>query len=129
VAVHLSLPPTAVTTMADEGLLERAIASVVDNAIRYNHRGGDVRIDVSSMPAGAGFRLTVADNGPGVTEEEFRGLTAIRRFRGDEGRLRRPGAPGLGLAVAREAVDRMKLQMVLKRPGNSGFEVEFSSGA
>jgi signal transduction histidine kinase len=74
----------------------------------------------------AGDFVWVADTGQGVSDEEFRGLTAVRRFRGDEGRIRRPGAPGLGLAVAREVADRFKLQLDLKRPGQAGFEVEFS---
>jgi signal transduction histidine kinase len=69
------------------------------------------------------------DNGRGVTEDEFRTLTAIRRFRGDEGRNRRPGAPGLGLSVAREVADRFKIQLELKRPGNTGLDVEFSGAA
>jgi signal transduction histidine kinase len=72
--------------------------------------------------------LFVIDNGPGVSEEHFRGLTAIRRFRGDESRNRRPGAPGLGLAVAREVCDRYGLQLDLKRPAAGGFEVEISGG-
>jgi signal transduction histidine kinase len=126
VALHLSLPPTTVMIDGDEALIERAIANVVDNAIRYNQPTGEVRVTLTIVEDGRRFRLFVADNGQGVTEEEFRGLTAVRRFRGDEGRIRRPGAPGLGLAVAREVADRFKLQLDLKRPGQGGFEVEFS---
>jgi len=40
----------------------------------------------------------VIDNGPGVSDEEFTGLTANKRFRGDEASTRRPGGRGLGLA-------------------------------
>ena len=69
---------------------------------------------------------SIVDSGRGVTEEEFRGLTAVRRFRGDEGRNRRPGAPGLGIAVAREVCDRFGLKLDLKRPGAGGFEAEIS---
>lgn len=126
VGLHLSLPPTTVIISGDEPLIERAIANVVDNAIRYNRPGGDVRVTLNLVEGGTRFRLWVADTGRGVTEEEFRGLTAVRRFRGDEGRTRRPGAPGLGLAVAREVADRFKLQLDLKRPGQGGFEVELS---
>lgn len=125
-SLELAAPPTAVQTKADTALFERAVANVVDNAIRYNRPGGHVRIALTVDGAAGMFRLRVSDDGQGVTEEAFKTLTAIRRFRGDEGRIRRPGAPGLGLAVAREAIDRMKLQMELRRPGASGFDVEFS---
>lgn len=126
VTLRLSLPDAGVTVTGDESLIERAIANVVDNAVRYNRPGGDVNVSLQVDAAEKRFRLFVIDNGPGVSEEHFRGLTAIRRFRGDEGRNRRPGAPGLGLAVTREVADRYGLQLDLKRPAAGGFEVEMS---
>lgn len=126
VALGLSLPDAPVTASGDEALIERAVANLVDNAVRYNQPGGEVKVSLAVDGAEKRFRLFVADTGRGVTEEHFRGLTAIRRFRGDESRNRRPGAPGLGLAVAREVCDRYGLQLDLKRPGAGGFEVEVS---
>ena len=70
----------------------------------------------------SGFAVRVTDDGRGVSEEDFRGLTAVRRFRGDEAQNRRPGAPGLGIAVAREVADRFGLQLELRRPREGGFE-------
>jgi signal transduction histidine kinase len=128
VTLKSSLPDAAVTIVGDEALVERAIANVVDNAVRYNRPGGDVNVSLHVDIAEKRFRLFVIDSGPGVSEEHFRGLTAIRRFRGDESRNRRPGAPGLGLAVAREVCDRYGLQLDLKRPAAGGFEVEISGG-
>ncbi|MEO7191631.1 MAG: HAMP domain-containing sensor histidine kinase [Vicinamibacterales bacterium] len=126
VSLEMTVPTTAVVINADEPLLERAVSNVIDNAIRYNRAGGAVTVALTRDEHDVRFRLWIGDTGHGVTEEEFRGLTAIRRFRGDESRNRRPGAPGLGLSVAREVADRFKLQLDLKRPGAGGFEVEFS---
>jgi two-component system phosphate regulon sensor histidine kinase PhoR len=126
VTLRSDVPGPRVTVVADAALLERAISNVVDNAIRYNRPGGAVTIALTTSEDGQQFRLWVADNGRGITAEEFKGLTAIRRFRGDEGRNRRPGTPGLGLAIAREAADRFGLHLDLKRPGSGGMEVEFS---
>lgn len=126
IELRVSLPVDAIGIDADESLVERAVANVVDNAVRYSLSGCTVTITLAVEAADRRFRLCVADNGPGVSEEHFRGLTAIRRFRGDEGRNRRPDAPGLGLAVAREVCDRFGLRLDLKRPGAGGFEVELS---
>ena len=61
-----------------------------------------------------------------MSAEDFKVLTAIRRFRGDEHRTRRPGAPGLGLAVTKEVADRFGLRLDLRRPAAGGFEAEIS---
>ncbi len=125
VSVHLSPPGGApIVIEADERLLARAVANLVDNAVRYNRSGGEVIVLLARAANEGRFRLSIADNGPGVSEEEFRGLTAIRRFRGDEHRIRRPGQPGLGLAIAREVCDRLGFTLDLKRPGAGGFEAE-----
>jgi signal transduction histidine kinase len=125
VTLRAALPSAPLTVEGDEALLERAVANVVDNAIRYNGPGGEVTVRLSTAGDGRSFRLVIADTGPGMTEEAFKTLTAIRRFRGDEHRNRRPGAPGLGLAVAKEVADRFHLQLELRRPGDRGFEAEF----
>ena len=116
-----------VSIQADPLLIEQAIANVLDNAIIYNSPGGSVRIELSPYDHGRRFRLLVADTGPGVTDEEFAGLTANKRFRGDESRTRRPGGRGLGLALAREVADRFGMQLDLRQPAAGGFEAEFST--
>ena len=125
VTIETSLPDGSIAIEGDETLIERAVSNVVDNAIRYSGPDGNVKVTLARDDQ-AGFRLAVVNGGKGVTADEFRSLTAIRRFRGDEGRNRRPGAPGLGLAVAREVADRFHLQLDLRRPDTGGFEAEFS---
>jgi signal transduction histidine kinase len=126
VSIETSLPQGPVTIDADEALIERAVSNLVDNAVRYNRPAGKVAVTLAVDASAPGFRLAVADTGRGISEEDFRSLTSIRRFRGDEGRNRRPGAPGLGLSVAREVADRFGLALHLKRPGPGGFEAELS---
>jgi len=126
VTLQTTLPDAPVMIDGDERLLECAIANMIDNAIRHNRQGGTATVALEPSSAAGGFRFWVADNGPGVTDELYRGLTAVRRFRGDEGRTRRPDSPGLGIAVTREIADRLALHLDLKRPGAGGFETELS---
>ncbi len=123
VTVRAAVPGSPVMVSADQAKLDRAIGNLVDNAIRYNRPGGNVDIELSASGGGA-FVLSIRDNGPGVTEDELKSLVAIRRFRGDEGRERRPGVPGLGLAIAREVIERLGWKLDLGRPATGGLEVE-----
>ena len=126
-AVHLEaeLPPAPLLANVAGPMLALALCNVIDNAIRYNQPDGRVSVQVQER-APAGFRLRVVDTGQGVTDDEMRLLTAIRRFRGDESWNRRPGAPGLGLALSREIADRSGVTLALHRPAAGGFEVEIT---
>ena len=129
ITVDASRATTPVVIQADAALVEQAIANVLDNAIIYNTSGGSVTVSLASYEHGRNFKLVIADNGPGVSDEEFAGLTANKRFRGDESRTRRPGGRGLGLALAREVADRFGMKLDLRQPTGGGFEAEFSPRA
>jgi signal transduction histidine kinase len=127
VTLDASRATTPVTVQADRALIEQAVANLVDNAIVYNRAGGAVAIELASYDHGRRFRLVVSDNGPGVDDETLAGLTANKRFRGDEARSRRPGGRGLGLALTREIADRFGMQLDLRQPVGGGFEAEIST--
>lgn len=127
VTINTSKAAAPATVQADTILMRQAIANVVDNAIVYNRPGGTVRITLDAYDHGQRFKLLIADSGPGVSEEDFNGLTANKRFRGDESRTRRPGGRGLGLALAREVADRFGMQFDLRQPDSGGFEAEFAT--
>jgi signal transduction histidine kinase len=127
VTVDASRASTSVTVQADRALVEQAVANLLDNAIIYNRQGGVVTIELASYDHGRRFRLVVSDTGPGVDDETLAGLTANKRFRGDEARSRRPGGRGLGLALTREVADRFGMQLDLRQPVDGGFEAEIST--
>jgi signal transduction histidine kinase len=116
------------TMSGDEMLIERAVANVVDNAIRYNTPGGRVTVELAKVGEDR-FRLVVVNSGLGMSDEELKSIATPRRFRGDEGRNRRPGWRGLGLAVTQEAADRFGITIVIRRSAERGLEVEFSGAA
>jgi signal transduction histidine kinase len=126
--LSVSTPGEPIVVRGDEALLERLLANLVDNAVRHNVPDGSVTITLVRDGTDR-FRIVVANTGPGLSAEDFKTLTAIRRFRGDEHRTRRPAAPGLGLSVAREIADRFGLQLELRRPASGGLEAEISGPA
>lgn len=100
--VELAVQPslTQVTALAHRQLLGRALANLIDNALRYGVAGKRIELAVERHDGGA--RLIVGDHGPGIPAAQRR--EALRRFgrldaaRGRQGQ-RLQGA-GLGLSLA-----------------------------
>lgn len=86
-----------VPAAGDPARLERALANLVDNALRYARSGVVVRAAAEDGWA----LLEVADDGPGIPEAD-RDRVFERFVRLDADRGRASGGTGLGLAIARE---------------------------
>jgi signal transduction histidine kinase len=90
-----ALAPVGV--LGDERRLRRAIANLVDNAVKYTPPGGRVDVVVESTE-GEG-KVTVHDTGVGIAEEE-RARVWDRLYRGERTRNERGLGLGLGLVRA-----------------------------
>ncbi|WP_375566087.1 ATP-binding protein [Oceaniradius stylonematis] len=78
--------------------LRRALRNIIDNAVRY---GGSAR--VSLAPSGDNAEITVADDGPGIPQEDVeRVFDPFVRI--ETSRSRETGGAGLGLAIARTII-------------------------
>lgn len=97
---HLSLaaevPPAPVVVQGSLPRLQRVVANLVDNALKYTPAGG--RVTVGLSPSAAGATIRVADTGPGIPPAQCQRVFD-RYFRGDASRST-PGN-GLGLPLAR----------------------------
>lgn len=99
-AVELDVPESLPRAWADPGLLERAIANVLDNALAWS---GSVPVRIEAAQRGAYVQLRVIDRGPGVgAAERPRMFEPFQRL-GDTS----VGGVGLGLAVARGFLSAM----------------------
>jgi len=74
----------------------------VDNAVKYTPPGGSIRISVRD--GGPGPTIEVTDTGPGIPPEH-RDHVFDRFYRIDKARSRDLGGAGLGLSIARWAVE------------------------
>ena len=91
-----------VTVRADRLVLREAVTNVLDNAIKYGPDGSTVTMRVDRV--GDEGLLAITDEGPGVAAEH-RDRIFNRFFRIDEARSRERGGAGLGLAIAKWAVE------------------------
>ena len=84
--------------IGDPMLLEQAVLVLLDNAIKYNRRGG--RVIVRTAVKGEQALLEVCDTGIGIAAEHLPHL-GERFYRVDKARSRQAGGTGLGLSIAR----------------------------
>jgi two-component system sensor histidine kinase KdpD len=117
VQVSEQLPPVT----ADPVLLERVVANVVSNALRYTPENCPVRIEAGQV--GDHVHLRVIDRGPGVRPSDRERIFEPFQRLGD--RATGTGV-GLGLAVARGFTDAMGGELILEDTPGGGLTTVIS---
>ena len=98
VSIPRKLPPV----YADQLRLERILHNLLDNAVKYSPRGGDIRVSVK--PEGEHLVIGVSDQGIGISlSDQAKLFGPFRRL--EESRLDGVGGVGLGLLVCRRLVE------------------------
>jgi two-component system sensor histidine kinase CpxA len=109
-----------VTVEGDPELLRRAVENVIRNAIRYSPKEAPIEVTVGRNDGKA--LVDVRDHGPGVPEEALPRLFDPF-YRVETDRDRASGGIGLGLSIARRAVELHK-GAIRARNAHPGLEVE-----
>ena len=99
--VTLTAEGDGVMTGSD-ALIYRLVFNLAENAIKYNHSGGSVRVSVAQEPKK--LLLRVSDTGCGIPEVYQRSIFQPF-FRVDKSRSREYGGAGLGLSLVWEIAD------------------------
>lgn len=107
------------SVMAHPALLERAIANLIRNSIRY--AAGPIRLTAQHLDDRVS--LKVADGGPGVPESELNKLFDPF-YRPDSHRSRETGGAGLGLAIVKTCIEACQGSVSARNLKPAGFEVE-----
>jgi heavy metal sensor kinase len=118
--------PSDVAVKADRTLLRLALVNLVYNAIQ--HASVDSQISITAMCSTHKIDISVKDNGPGIPREYHEKIFE-RFFRVDKARSRADGGAGLGLAIAKQAVERNGGRIILEdnSPAGSVFRIQFET--
>ena len=113
------LPPV----LADSALIGQVVGIIMNNALTYTPVGGSVRIltHKDSTPLRVG--VTIADTGPGIHPEDRPHLFE-RFFRGSASHSNETPGTGVGLAIAKEIVERHngEIEVDSKEHRPAGFD-------
>src|SRR3989442_3976152 len=110
--------PAPVHAMADGALIRHALMNLMHNAIKYTPVGGTITVELKATNSGQAV-IEVGDTGPGIPRAH-RDRIFDRFYRVDASRSREEGGVGLGLAIARWAIQANAGEIELADDGGSG---------
>ncbi|NLU71964.1 HAMP domain-containing histidine kinase [Streptomyces sp. HNM0575] len=120
VHLHLDVSPPELTAYADAERLHQVVANLIDNAVKHSPPHGRVTVRARPGATAESLEVEVLDEGPGIPESErahvFERFNRTKATKAAESSSQRSGVSGggpgggdggtgLGLAIARWAVD------------------------
>lgn len=94
--------PEELQVRGDKDELQRVLINLVDNAIKYNHAGGEIRITASKYDHGV--RLSLFNTGIGIPKADLEKVFE-QFYRVEKSRSLRYGGSGLGLTIVKRIVE------------------------
>jgi signal transduction histidine kinase len=101
IVLDRAIAPGVIVT-GDRDALKRAVANLLENAVRLAPKGSRIRLATGSE--GDRAWIAVADEGPGIAPED-QPHVFDRFWRADKARARADGGTGLGLAIVRQIAE------------------------
>ncbi len=107
----------------DIAMIERVLSNLIENAIQYSDRGGQIEIKLETQ--NSSVAIQVKDNGPGISEDDLPHIFD-RFYRAEKSRSRSSGGTGLGLAIAKKIMELHDREINARNRENGGsvFEIE-----
>ncbi len=118
--ITITQNPGTAEIIGNDTLIYRAIYNLVENAIKYNHTGGNVTVSIKED--GEFATVIVSDNGPGIQQEDWQHIFEPF-FRVDKSRSRDMGGAGLGLALVKEIARQHGGDVYVVQSSKNGTEI------
>ncbi|MGI6234997.1 MAG: sensor histidine kinase [Christensenellales bacterium] len=118
--ITLSLTGEDAQVLGDAALLGELCTNLIDNAIKYNKEHGRVDVQVENTPLGA--KLTVSDDGIGMSKEHQEHVFE-RFYRVDKSRSKETGGTGLGLSIVKHAAEVHRAKISLESEDGQGTKI------
>jgi signal transduction histidine kinase len=120
--VEVRLAPGVGLVTSDRRRVEQILLNLLSNAIKFTERG---RITVAVETAPEAVRISVADNGIGIKQEDLGKL--FQPFRQlDTGLTRQHQGTGLGLAICKRLVERLGGAITVESTAGVGSRFTFT---
>lgn len=121
IAVQPDINETPAAFDGDYGRLRQMFIIVLDNAVKFSGRGGQVTVEAA--PQGDSYKVVIRDHGKGIPQEELPFLFS-RFYKGKRNEEQK--GSGLGLAIAREIADRHGVRIDIDSKEGSGTAFGFT---
>ncbi len=118
--VNLELTGEHTSIRGNRQILEEMIYNLVDNGIKYNHEGGNVRIRVAEENGRA--VVSVADDGIGIPKDQ-QSRVFERFYRVDKSHSKEIGGTGLGLSIVKHGAAFHKATVTMNSDPGKGTEI------
>jgi two-component system phosphate regulon sensor histidine kinase PhoR len=120
--------PDRIVVLADHTRLDQILYNLIDNAVKFNRRGGSVII--SAEEHDGAVTISIEDTGSGIATADLPRVFE-RLYRGDKSRSRKIEGTGLGLAIVKHLVQAHggELSVASELGHGSRFVFTIASGA
>ena len=106
-----------VKVKSDRKIIQIVLKNLIDNAIKYNFKGGKVTIGYSRLPKD--HVISICDTGPGIPKSHLPFIFE-RFYRVDKSRSRKLGGTGLGLSIVKLAVEKVDGRVIVESEVGKG---------
>lgn len=123
VLISSTCPTDTPPAQADVNKIEWVVAQLVDNAIKFNHPGGQVQL--TAELDGRRIQITVSDTGIGIPGERISEI--FEPFHQlDSSSTRRAGGAGIGLTLAKRIVEAHGSKLQIETHAGKGSRFSFA---